>query len=177
MRIHIARAFVAAGLLTGCSRAEKPSVQLVVGANPNETTSFSPEVSFAEYVAIRGSHTELRITVASYAASCERFVAPGPDQALVTVVVTTPADDPPHLASYPWSGPSDRARAAPSARVGSRGYEFPPGGELTLTRVELEPQGSVAGSFNFEFPGNADTTQKGLHGRFEARLCRFSPAP
>lgn len=174
---RFATGLVALSALSGCSRAQKPSLHLVVGTEPGDDSSFAPEVSFAEYVSIPGDHDELRITVASYAASCERFVPPGPGQALVTVVVTTPAGDPPHAASYPWNGPSDRARAAPSARVGPRGYVFPPGGSLTLTRVELEPQGSVAGWFDFEFPGSAETSQKSLHGRFEARLCRFSPAP
>jgi hypothetical protein len=177
MSARLAALVTAAVLAVGCTRTPKPSVSLVVGTQPGETMTFSPAVSFAEYLSIPDSHDELRITVASYAASCERFVPPAPGQALVTVVVTTPAGDPPHPMSYPWNGPSDRARAAPNARVGARGYVFPPGGSLELTRVELEPQGSVTGSFDFDFPGNADTSEKSLHGRFEARLCRYSPAP
>ncbi len=163
-------------IAAGCQRTPKPALRLDVGPAANEKISFAPESAFAEYIELPGVGHELRITLASYAVSCENWIAPTRDQVLVNVLVTVPPGAPPGPGAYAWSGPSDRARALPSARIGPRGYEFPPGGSVTLSNVELEARGSVTGVLAFEFPGDAERPAKSLSGAFDAKLCRVSKA-
>ena len=160
----------------GCQRTPKPAVRLEVGPSDAERVSFSPESAFAEYIELPGLGHELRVTLASYSVSCEKWAPPARDQVLVNVVVTVPPGAPPAPGAYAWNGSTDRARALPSARIGPRGYEFPPGGNVTLSKVELEAQGIVAGVMTFEFPGDAERPAKSLSGAFEAKLCRVSKA-
>jgi hypothetical protein len=161
----------------GCSRTQPPAIDLSVGIDPGEKKSFVPETALAEYVALPGVKNELRITLASYAIACEQFVVPPPGQVLVNVVITTPPDQPPDARSYPWAGEGAPFRALPSAELGSHAYEFPPGGEVRLDQVELDPHGSVRGLLAFSFPGDATRPAKSLSGAFEARICRFSGPP
>jgi hypothetical protein len=164
-------------LVAACSKKETPEIQVLVGTLPDEKQSFVPATALAEYVALPGRENQLRIMLASYPTACERFVAPGRGQVLVNVVVTTPPDQPPVARSYPWPGGTAKNTAMPSAHLDHRSYEFPPGGELQLRRVELDPHGSVEGVLDFSFPGDAEQSAKRLSGAFEARICRYSGPP
>ncbi|HEY3495237.1 MAG TPA: hypothetical protein VGK73_11150, partial [Polyangiaceae bacterium] len=64
-------------------------------------TPFTVRSAFAEYVELGALRRELRVTLASYVVSCERYVAPGPDDLLLVVTVTLPAADTPKPGSIP----------------------------------------------------------------------------
>lgn len=173
-------------LAVGCRRDVPDEIRLTVGPSAGENVVFTPESAFAEYLQLPGEHDELRITLAGYAASCDHFVAPGPGLASVTVTIATPWETEPGPGLYAWAGHEahggtparpNHAYAVPTARVGRRGFVFPPGGSITLTRVDLDPHGRIDGLLAFDFPGDADHAAMSLRGRFSARICRFEKAP
>jgi len=166
----------------GCHQDSGAAVQLVVGRRNTEQRSFVPRTALARYVELPREHNELILTLASYKASCERFVPPGPGQASVTVTLVTPPGRKPETGSYDWRGPALRggtksrpghAYAEPTARIGSRSYIFPPGGSVQLKHVALDPHGRVDGLLAFEFPGDADRPAMSIKGRFHAKICRL----
>lgn len=160
----------------GCRSEPPPPIQLAVGSSDSERLEFTPRSAFAEYVELPGVKTELRITLASYEASCERFIPPAPGQASVTVVVVTPPGPGPSPGSFGWHGQSTPPYASPSARIGATSHLFPPGGSLELERVELDLHGQVHGRLAFEFAGDAEREATSVRGAFRARVCRSNRA-
>lgn len=172
----LGRAFALGLVALGCSRPAAPSVELEVGAEAGERLQFSPQASFAEYVELKDARHELRITLAGYAASCEGYVTPPPGRPLVSVVITSPWREPLRAGSYPFVGESGRARSLPTVRIGTRAYDLPPGGSVSLKELDLSPHGTVEGELDYQFPGDATRPATGLRGRFAARLCRVNRA-
>jgi hypothetical protein len=168
--------------LAGCRNDPAPSsIDLVLPDGTGRRTPFEVRSSFAEYVELGELRRELRITLASYALSCERYVAPGPDDVLLTVTVTAPASDPLRPGSIPASsaeasesdgGKVSRPSALPVARRGPRSYVFPGGGSLELGELDLSPAGRVRGVLAFEFAGDGARPAASARGKFEARICR-----
>jgi hypothetical protein len=161
-------------------------VTLIVGSSEEDRVQFTPVAAMSEYVELPGLGNEFRITLAGYAASCDKFVPPGPGQASVSVVVVTPAGKAPTPGDYAWAGHDahggtsaspERAYALPSARIGRKSYVFPPGGLLSITSLRLLPQGEVEGQLAFEFPGAEGTPERSIKGSFRADICRYDEAP
>jgi hypothetical protein len=185
----LVRALPCIGLLAlGCRSTREHPIELVVGNAPDQHLSFTPEASFAEYVEVPGSGSELRLTLAGYPSSCEHFKLPGPKQPLVTTVILTPPGTTLHADVYGWDGHAahggtaaspERAYAIPSARIGHQSFVFPPGGSIRLSEVNLERAGKISGILAFEFAGNAEREAARISGNFEARLChvRFADTP
>lgn len=178
---RIFRGVCLAALLGGCTESDAPAVHLSVGPPTNDRVTFRPTRAFAEYVELPQHRNELRITLASYEASCERFVPPEGDDVLVSVTVTTPAGKPPGPGTYAWAGLDAvgserrprRGYARASARIGARTHHFEPGGSIRLSAVRLAPpEPKVAGLLAFEFAGDADHPASSARGRFEAVVCR-----
>lgn len=163
-------------LLGACDKSDRTPIQLEVGRAEDERQTFVPAAVFAEYVELPSERHELTLTLASYRASCTEFVPPAPGETLITVLVTAPISEALGTGSYPSGAASTRRGASPTVRLGSRAYELAPGGALTLTEVELQPQGVVAGRMSFEFAGTADKPAQRLEGRFRAHLCRINRA-
>ena len=170
--------------MAACRREDASTIQLSVGNGPSDRASFVPVTSFAEYVELPTKRNELRLTVAGYEASCERFVPPGKGEMVVTITIVTPPGTAPATGTYAWAGESSgqartvvrRAYAVPSARIGKRSHLFAPGGSIHLDAVELTDQGSVSGTMAFEFPGDATRPATNLSGRFSAGICRLNRA-
>jgi hypothetical protein len=156
-----------------------------LGQTPGERAEFSPKAAFAEYVELPNLRNELRITLASYAAACERFVPPPAGETSVTITLLTPPGIKPGPATYPWGEiPADAKTrtpttpiAQPVARLGKTGFVFPPGGTLELSKAELAQDGEVRGLLAFEFPGTAGQPATSLKGSFAAKICLVSLAP
>ena len=168
-------------LLSACRAKGAAPIQLVVGDSTDKHLTFAPQTAFAEYVEVPGSSSELHLSLAGYAASCERFISPGPGQPLVTVVIVIPAGQRLEAGVYGWNGhaahggtPStpDRAYAVPSARIGPRNFVFDAGGSIRLNEVNLERAGKIKGVLSFEFAGTAEHEAASIRGSFEAGLCR-----
>jgi len=179
-RVLAARASLAAvsvQLLVGCGRHPDHQITIVDGAT---VTRFTIQSALAEYVELPGDHNELRLTLAGYPLSCERWLPPAEGQSVITVVVTTPPDVRPSAATYPWSGlpprgePIREAYALPKALSGRTSRAFEPGGTLRLTAVALEPHGAVSGTLAFEFPGVDARPATRVDGSFEAKTCRLA---
>lgn len=159
------------------------SVELRVGAKPELSRSFEAVTSLAEYVEIPGAGNELRLTIASYPASCDVFQPPPDNEVRVSVVITTPEGVHPESGVYPWLGHEAHGGEVrspakpfsyPSARIGNKSYLFRPGGGVVLKGLSLHRHGSVSGLFNFEFSGDAKYPASSLKGRFSAKICRYS---
>lgn len=172
------RAWLLAAALSsvGCSRPQAPNLHVEVGIADEERLELRPESSFAEYVELRGLRHELRLSLAGYATSCDSFRPPPPGRALVSVVITSPPGEPPRAQTYPHAGPTDRSSSLPSVRIGSRAYELPPGGGITLRKIDLTMQGVVEGELDFQSPGNSTEPARTVRGRFVAHLCRVTRA-
>ena len=169
--------------LVACQKEKPARIHLLVGAPPHERTSFAPLSALAEYVEVPGVGNELRIQLASYQAACDRFIPPGPQDASVSLVVQLPGGLIPTAGTYTWSGLVDtdagvnplveKARVIPTARLGRKSYLFQPGGAMALTRVELEPGGTITGTLALEFGGDSEHPATAVSGNFSARVCKL----
>ena len=153
----------------------------MAGPEPSQHVEFRPASSYAEYLVFPGERRELKITLASYVASCDAFIAPGEHDSSATITVITPADSDLTTGSYAWAGHEahggseqhpDRAYALPTVRLGHESQVLPGGGELQLDSVTSTQDGRVRGLLNFEFAGDAEHVATSLKGSFEAKLCR-----
>ncbi len=86
----------------GCSPHGAAPVYIVAGPEPNQHVEFRPLSSYAEYLVLPGQRRELKITLASYQASCDSFVAPGEHDSSATVTVIVPAETELSSGSYAW---------------------------------------------------------------------------
>ncbi|HTQ05438.1 MAG TPA: hypothetical protein VMI54_16355 [Polyangiaceae bacterium] len=158
--------------------AASSNLDLLLPDGVGRRVELVPKTAFAEYVELPELRRELRITLASYVLSCDRYVAPGPNDVLFTLTLDAPAAEPFHPGTYPLesadapdAGPTARAKAFAVARQGERGFVFPNGGAVELRSVDLGPAGQVSGVLALEFPGDGTRPAAGAHGKFEAHLC------
>jgi hypothetical protein len=173
---------------TAACRGDPPkeSIELVVPDGSGRTLELVPRSAFAEYVEVPEVTNELRVTLATHDLSCERYVAPGPDDTVLVVTLRMPPSDKPRPGSFATTPPLaedagvqvvPRAYAVPVIRRKERSYALPPGGSMELSLVDLGRSGRVSGSLAFEFPGDATRPASSAKGKFTARLCRSEEAP
>jgi len=174
-------ALLCAAVLSACRSRRQAPLYLVAGPEPSQHVEFRPLSSYAEYLVFPGQRTELKITLASYVASCDSFVAPGDDDTSATITVIAPLQAQLGPGTYAWAGHAahggseqqpERSYALPTIRLGHQGLVLPAGGELQLDSVATTPDGRVRGMLGFEFPGDAEHVATSLKGSFEAKLCR-----
>jgi hypothetical protein len=179
-----ARALLALCVVLGfgaCRARKGAEVYVIAGPEPQDHVEFRPVASYAEFLVLPGERRELRLTLASYATSCDSFVEPSDTDASATVTVISPTDAELGPGSYVWAGhvahggteqQPERAYALPTIRLGHRSMVLPAGGEIQLDSVATTQDGRVRGLLAFEFAGDADHVATSLKGSFEARLCR-----
>ncbi len=166
----------------GACRAKTGSeVYVIAGPDSADHREFRPVASYAEYLVLPGSHRELKITLASYVASCDSFVEPSEADTSATITIIAPINEELAAGSYVWAGHAahggseqmpERPYALPTVRLGHRGVVLPAGGEIQLDSVTTTQDGRVRGLLNFDFAGDADHPAASLKGGFEAKLCR-----
>jgi hypothetical protein len=61
-----------------------------------------------------------------------------------------------------------------TVKLHGRRQELQPGGELTLSQVDVSPQGTVEGLLKFEFTGSAERPATRVSGHFLAHFCRIN---
>lgn len=165
--------------LPGCrGEGSSSSLDLVLPEGVGRRVELKPRSAFAEYVELPELRRELRITLASYPLSCDRYVAPGPTDLLFVLTLSTPPREAFVPTSFPFgtapavdAGATARVGAFAAARQGDRGFDFPSGGTVELRSVDLTPTGSVSGVLSLEFPGDGTRPASGAHGKFDARMC------
>jgi hypothetical protein len=164
----------------GCRAQNTPStLDLALPDGSGQHIELAARSAFAEYVELPDLRKELRLTLASYALSCEEYVAPGPEDVALVVTITLPAADPlvPGVfASAPASladagAKVTRASSFVVARRGARSFVFPPGGSIELREIDVTPTGAVRGLLAYEFPGDGVRPAAGARGKFDARMC------
>jgi len=171
--------------LAACGRDPAPAVELALGEEGGRVRKLVPASAWAEHLIVPGVRNELRIVLASGAASCDGYVPPGEDDLLLTVTVTSPQDQPIGPGVYAWLEPppstdSDEPAprmAVPKVLVGQRSFQPPPGGGIELQRVEPPPHGTVSGVLGFAFPGTASAPASSIKGTFHARSCAGGSRP
>jgi len=174
-------AFLAFGvvLAAACETVRAHEVTIVDGAT---TTRFATTSAIGEYVELPGLRNELRLTLANYPLSCERWVTPKGGDVSLSLTIVTPPDVKPAPGNYPWSGLPDKQAplhdpyVLPKALLGDRSRLFEPGGGLKLSAVSLDLHGSVVGAMAFEYPGDGARPATRIDGGFEVKICRSSPA-
>jgi len=151
-----------------------------VDLGPAGQRSFVPHTALAESLSIPGDHNELRLLLAEGKAACERHITPEPGQVLLHVTVIVPDKATIGPGTYAWVPPPEpknnepppvTARAVPKVHVGATSHLLRPGGGVQLTKVDLDPNGSVEGLLAFEFPGDGKSPATRVQGRFSARIC------
>jgi hypothetical protein len=171
---------LAAALLAGCrGGGSGANVDLVLPEGVGTRVELTPRAAFAEYVELPELRRELRITLANYELGCERYVPPGPNELLFVLTIATPEKEPVGVGTIPFGGAPapdagvlGRKTAFAVARQGDRGFDFPSGGTVELSSVDLSASGRVSGALGLEFPGDGTRPAAGAHGKFEARMCR-----
>lgn len=168
---------------SACREEQRPSIELTRGG---ETTRLEIHTAFAEYWELSGQADELRITLASYPASCDRFVPPAEGEAAVTVQILVPEGKKIALGDYPWTGLDNQREAPrnptapyalPFVRMAGRGFLLAPGGAVRISELEPRIHGRVAGLLSLQGVSEDAEAATRLTGRFEAKLCRYSPLP
>jgi hypothetical protein len=155
------------------------TVDLLVPDGVGRRVEFVPKTAFAEYVELPELRRELRITLANYTLSCDRYVPPGPKDVLFVLTLTSPAAEPFHPGTYPLetadapdAGATTKAKGFAVARQAERGFDFPSGGMVELRAIDSAPGGLVSGVLALEYPGDGTRPPAGAHGKFDAHLCR-----
>ncbi len=172
--------------LSGCDKPTAPSVELEVGP---ERFRFVPRTAFAEYWELPGAPDQLRITLASYSASCDRYRGPEKGEALVTLTLRVPADKSIAPGEFRWKGLEEtpgrveEPGVVPFVRLAHEGRALGSGGSLRLTHFDKSPHGLVEADFAFSAPAGAEGAGEptrasgGLRGGLSVRLCRVSLDP
>lgn len=169
--------------LVACRNESFGNLSILPGSDEARQQTFEIRSALAEYLVLPNLRHELRITLASYPASCDEYRPPQEGEAAVIVTVATPAATPPSPGVYYWAGHEahggtpeqpERPYAVPVARLGVRGYEFHPGGGLDLKELGTVEGARVRGLLSFEFPGDGERRAQAIKGSFSARVCRSS---
>lgn len=169
-----------------CQSEPVPVVHVNLGNAPSLRRSFQPKSSLAEYVELPGLGAELRVLLSSHEMTCDGPSHLLDDQVLVSLTFTVPNGQKLGKMAFVWPLPTeknsgDEPRAAPTTatvmpfvRFGKVGHEIPPGGQVEITDVVLDPQGTVHGVLRLEQPGAQGVSASSILGSFSARWCRVS---
>ena len=177
-----------AGMSVGCESRAVSTVHVSLGSLPEERRSFQPKSSLAEYLELPGGGAEARVLLSSHDITCESLLPLKPDQVLLVLSFSVPPGRKLEPSSFPYAAapgpPADEAAAnsspglsvLPYLRIGKAGRSVPPGGQVDITEVTLDPQGAIRGTLRLEQPGSAGVAATSLLGSFSARWCRVQGA-
>jgi len=168
--------------LTAC-RGEQPlgTLSVLLPEPGAKAQDVALRAAFAEYVELPELRQELRLTLASYELSCDRFVEPGPDDAVVMVTVISPVSGSPPAGTIPAVSPepvdggevvASRRSVVTVVRRADRSYVLPAGGTLEIGAFDPAPGGRLQGLLALEFPGDGKSPAASVRGKFAARTCR-----
>lgn len=147
----------------------------MLGPAASDEATFTPRAALAELIEVSPSETALLVNLTSVPRSCDALPPPSPDEVTVSLRLTLPAG----VKLVPGSFPSTPAATGASPLIATvklrgRKHELRPGGELSLSRVEVSPQGALEGLLKLEFAGDAERPATRVSGRFLAHFCRIN---
>lgn len=147
----------------------------MLGPAASDEASFTPRAALAELIELSPSETALFIHLTSAERTCDQLPAPTTDEVAVALRLTLPAGVKLVPGSFPR--PPVAEGAAPlvtTVKLRGQKRELQPGGEISLTRVEANPQGVIEGLLKLEFPGDAQRPATRVAGRFLAHFCKIN---
>jgi hypothetical protein len=163
--------------LGACRDRAAPAIAISLGPTPNDEATLVPRSSFAEYIEVSPTETQLLLTLSSSERSCESPPDHAKDAVGLAVRLVLPEGEKLAPGSFPLIAPvGDTPTSYASSTVKLRGNrrELLPGGSIELRAVDLSPQGSVEGILKLEFPGDAEHPRTRVSGRFVAYFCRIN---
>jgi hypothetical protein len=177
MRASRCAPLLALCLLSGCRDNAAAPIRIDLGPAPADELTLIPKASLAELIEISPTETALLLTLSSAERTCEALADTDATAAVVAIRLLLPAGLQLKPGSFPLvqDGQStDKPRVLSTVKLQGRRTELRPGGELTLSQVDVSPQGSVEGLLKFEFTGDAERPATRVSGRFLAHFCRIS---
>jgi hypothetical protein len=165
------------GGLLGCRDESAGAISIVTGPGRSDEATLVPRASLAEYIEVTPSESAVLLTFSSEPRGCEPGPEPKPSAVTLAIRLVLPNGSKLEPGSFPILGEkalADRPHAQPTVKLQGRRHELRPGGELTLQKVELSPQGYLAGLLSFESPGDAEHPATRVSGHFLAHFCRIN---
>lgn len=164
--------------LAACRDSSAAPIRIDLGPGTNDELTLVPRASLAELIEISPSESALFLTLTSAERTCEALAEVDADAAGVAIRLLLPGGSKllvPGTFPLLADGQSpDKPRVLSTVKLHGRRQELRPGGELTLSQVDANPQGSVEGLLKFEFPGDAEHPATRVSGHFLAHFCRIN---
>jgi len=164
-----------------CARSEPASsIQVLVGSAADERQSFVPVGALAEWIGAATAPSGLRVILSNRPLACRDPRALERRELRVTLAFEPPISQAITTGAFihthqpnalEGSDQPEAARVVPFVRLGERGFELPPGGQVELMRVETEEGGTVEGLLRLEQPGGVNVPATSVVGQFRARVC------
>lgn len=184
--MRVAAPLLALCILVGCRDNSAAPIRIDLGPNANDELTLVPRASLAELIEITASESALFLTLTSAERTCEA-VSEADADAAVSVRLKLPGGrklepgsyplltEPPNAEAPAVDKPAvDKPSVQSTVKLHGRRQELRSGGELTLTQVDLSPQGSIDGLLKFEFTGDAEHPATRVSGHFLAHFCRIN---
>jgi hypothetical protein len=179
--MRAAAPLLALGVLVGCRDNSAAPIRIDLGPTANDELTLIPRASLAELIEISANESAFFLTLTSAERTCEA-VSQVDTEAGVSIRLKLPGGRKLEPGSYPLitEPPSSEVAAVDKPTVQStvklhgRRQELRSGGELTLSQVDLSPQGSIDGLLKFEFTGDAEHPATRVSGHFLAHFCRIN---
>ena len=184
--MRLAAPLLALCVLVGCRDNSAAPIRIDLGPTPNDELTLVPRASLAELIEISASDSALFLTLTSAPRTCEA-VSEADADAGVSIRLKLPGGrklepgsyplltDPPNSEVPATDKPAlDKPSVQSTVKLHGRRQELRSGGELTLSQVDLSPQGSIDGLLKFEFTGDAEHPATRVSGHFLAHFCRIN---
>jgi|GEM_PF-4929550 len=173
-------------VLVGCRDNSAAPIRIDLGPTANDELTLVPRASLAELIEITATESALFLTLTSAERTCEA-VSEADADAGVSIRLKLPGGRKLEPGSYPLlteppasevpavdSPVVDKPSVQSTVKLHGRRQELRSGGELTLSQVDLSPQGSIDGLLKFEFTGDAEHPATRVSGHFLAHFCRIN---
>jgi hypothetical protein len=176
--------------LVGCRDSSAAPIRIDLGPTANDELTLVPRASLAELIEISASESAFFLTLTSAPRTCEAVADADADadaDAGVSIRLKLPGGRKLEPGSYPLltEAPNtevpaidkpavDKPSVQSTVKLHGRRQELRSGGELTLSQVDLSPQGSIEGLLKFEFTGDAEHPATRVSGHFLAHFCRIN---
>jgi hypothetical protein len=184
--MRVAAPLLALCVLVGCRDNSAAPIRIDLGPTANDELTLIPRASLAELIEISATESALFLTLTSAERTCEA-VSHADADAGVSIRLKLPGGrklepgsyplitDAPPTDAPPTDVPAvDKATVQSTVKLRGRRQELRSGGELTLSQVDLSPQGSIDGLLKFEFTGDAEHPATRVSGHFLAHFCRIN---
>jgi hypothetical protein len=161
----------------GCRDNAAAPIRIDLGPAANDELTLTPRASLAELVEISANESALFLTFTSAERTCEALAEADADAASVAIRLLLPAGSKLEPGTFPLVADGqlpDKPHVLSTVKLHGRRQELQPGGELTLSQVDVSPQGSVEGLLKFEFTGSAERAATRVSGHFLAHFCRIN---